>query len=224
MFYFTETDVQELLPVHEAIRLMRLTFEALAEGRAQNQPRRRLILESGSVLHSMAGAFINYFGTKFYSTNPRYGAHFYFVLYDGKTAMPLAMMEANHLGQIRTGAASGYATDLLANPEADTVGIIGSGFQARTQLAAIRAVRPRLVLMDIQLPDIDGLQLTREFKADPSLRDIPVVAVTSYAMKSDRQKTIDAGCDGYITKPIDTRQFPLDIEKYLRGPRGGSSG
>jgi alanine dehydrogenase len=142
MFYFTESDVQELLPIHEAIRLMRLTFEALAEGRAQNQPRRRLILESGSVLHSMAGAFINYFGTKFYSTNPRYGAHFYFYLYDGKTAMPLAVMEANHLGQIRTGAASGYATDLLANPEADTVGIIGSGFQARTQLAAIRAVRP----------------------------------------------------------------------------------
>ena len=95
---------------------------------------------------------------------------------------------------------------------------------ATTARAAIRAVRPRLVLMDIQLPDIDGLQLTREFKADPSLRDIPVVAVTSYAMKSDRQKSIDAGCDGYITKPIDTRQFPLDIEKYLRGPRGGSPG
>ena len=51
-------------------------------------------------------------------------------------------MEANHLGQIRTGAASGYATDLLANPEADTLGVIGSGFQARTQLEAIRAVRP----------------------------------------------------------------------------------
>jgi CheY-like chemotaxis protein len=95
---------------------------------------------------------------------------------------------------------------------------------AKTARAAIRATRPRLVLMDIQLPDIDGLQLTREFKADPSLRDIPVVAVTSYAMKSDRQKSIDAGCDGYITKPIDTRQFPLDIEKYLRGPPGGSSG
>jgi len=77
------------------------------------------------------------------------------------------------------------------------------------------------VLMDIQLPDVDGLQLTREFKADPALRDIPVVAVTSYAMKGDQQKTIDAGCDGYITKPIDTRQFPLDIEKYLHGAKKG---
>jgi alanine dehydrogenase len=141
VFYLSEADVQELLPVAECVGLMRRTFEALAEGRAQNQPRRRLILESGSVLHSMAGAFHNYFGTKFYSTNPRYGAHFYFVLYDAKTAQPLAMMEANHLGQIRTGAASGYATDLLSRPEARTVGIIGSGFQARTQLEAVRSVR-----------------------------------------------------------------------------------
>ncbi|HUJ50381.1 MAG TPA: ornithine cyclodeaminase family protein, partial [Bryobacteraceae bacterium] len=97
---------------------------------------------TGSALHSMAGAFHNYFGTKFYSTNPRYGAHFYFMLYDAKTAQPLALMEANHLGQIRTGAASGYATDLLAHPQAETLGIIGSGFQARTQVEAIRAVRP----------------------------------------------------------------------------------
>ena len=142
MFYFTESDVQELLPIREAIRLMRLAFEALAQGRAINQPRRRLILESGSVLHSMAGAVGNYFGTKFYSSNPRYGAHFYFFLYDARTAQPLAQMEANYLGQIRTGAASGYATDLLANPQAKTLAIIGSGFQARTQLAAIHAVRP----------------------------------------------------------------------------------
>jgi alanine dehydrogenase len=142
MFYFTESDVQELLPITDAIRLMRMAFQALKIGRAQNQPRRRLILESGSVLHSMAGAVGNYFGTKFYSSNPRYGAHFYFFLYDAKTAQPLAMMEANYLGQIRTGAASGYATDFLANPKAATLAIIGSGFQARTQLDAIRAVRP----------------------------------------------------------------------------------
>jgi ornithine cyclodeaminase/alanine dehydrogenase-like protein (mu-crystallin family) len=142
MFYFTEADVRELLPVGECVAVMRRVFEALAQGRAQNQPRRRLILESGSVLHSMAGEFHSYFGTKFYSSNPRYGAHFYFMLYDAKTAQPLAFMEANHLGQIRTGAASGYATDLMAHPEAQSVAFIGSGFQAGTQLAAIRAVRP----------------------------------------------------------------------------------
>jgi CheY-like chemotaxis protein len=90
---------------------------------------------------------------------------------------------------------------------------------AQTARDSIRAVRPKLVLMDIQLPDTDGLSLTRELKADPDLRDIPVVAVTSYAMKGDEQKSLDAGCEGYITKPIDTRQFPVDIEKYLRGKK-----
>jgi CheY-like chemotaxis protein len=88
---------------------------------------------------------------------------------------------------------------------------------AKSARESVRAVRPQLVLMDIQLPDVDGLQLTREFKADPALKTVPIVAVTSYAMKGDRQKSIDAGCDGYITKPIDTQQFPLEIQKYLRG-------
>src|SRR5579871_5026449 len=141
MLYLSEADVQQLLPMREAVDVMRRTFEALAQGRAQNQPRRRLVLETGSVLHSLAGAYGNYFGTKFYSTNPRYGAHFYFMLYDARTATPLALMEANHLGQIRTGAASGYATDVMANPKASVLGIIGSGFQAKTQLDAVRAVR-----------------------------------------------------------------------------------
>jgi ornithine cyclodeaminase/alanine dehydrogenase-like protein (mu-crystallin family) len=142
MLYLSEEDVRELLPMRDAIGAMQRAFEALAQGRAINQPRRRLILDTGSVLHSMAGSYLNYFGTKFYSTNPKYGAYFYFVLYDAATAQPLAWMEANHLGQIRTGAASGYASDLLANPQADTLGVIGSGFQAKTQVDAIRAVRP----------------------------------------------------------------------------------
>src|SRR5271170_657551 len=142
MLYLSEEDVRAFLPMREAIGLMRSAFEALARGQAINQPRRRLILDTGATLHSMAGSYGAYFGTKFYSTHPKYGAHFYFVLYDAKTAEPLAWMEANHLGRIRTGAASGYATDLLANPEADTLGVIGSGFQARTQVEAIRAVRP----------------------------------------------------------------------------------
>ena len=142
MLYLSEEDVRELLPMPDAIGVMRGAFEALAEGHAINQPRRRLILDTGSVLHSMAGSYRSYFGTKFYSANPRYGVHAYFVLYDAKTAEPLAWMAANHLGQIRTGAASGYATELLAKPEADTLAVIGSGFQARTQVEAIRAIRP----------------------------------------------------------------------------------
>ena len=142
MLYLTESEVQQLLPMKEAIRMMRLAFEALRGGEAQNQARRRLVLKTNSVLHALAGSWQNYFGTKFYSTNPRYGAHFLFALYDVETAKPLALMEANHLGQIRTGAASGYATDLMAAPDASVLGVIGSGFQARTQVEAIRAVRP----------------------------------------------------------------------------------
>ncbi len=142
MLFLTEAEVRSLLPIEDAIRMVRLAFEALAKGEAQNQARRRLILPTGSVLHSMAGAYGAYFGTKFYATNPRHGAHFLFALYDAGTARPLALMEANYLGQIRTGAASGYATDLMADPKASVLGIIGSGFQARTQLEAIRSVRP----------------------------------------------------------------------------------
>jgi ornithine cyclodeaminase/alanine dehydrogenase-like protein (mu-crystallin family) len=89
----------------------------------------------------MAGAWGKYFGTKFYSTNPKHGAHFFFFLFDAETGRPLAQFEANMLGQIRTGAASGYATDILAAPDASTLAIIGSGFQAQAQVEAIREVR-----------------------------------------------------------------------------------
>ena len=154
MLFLTESEVRRLLPIGECIRLMRSTFEALREGAAQNQPRRRLILKTGSVLHSLAGAYGGYFGTKFYSTNPRHGAHFLFALYDANTAEPLALMEANYLGQIRTGAASGYATDVMANPSAAVLGVIGSGYQARSQVEAIRAVRQiREVLVWSRDPD-----------------------------------------------------------------------
>lgn len=141
MLFLSEEQVRENLPMGEAVRLMRETFAALRAGSAQNQARRRMFLPTGTVLHSMAGAFGKYLGTKVYATHPRHGAYFFFLLFDAETARPLAQFDANHLGQIRTGAASGYATDLLSKPGASTLGIIGSGFQARTQLEAIRAVR-----------------------------------------------------------------------------------
>ena len=142
MLTLTEEQVRERLPMRECVRLMRETFAALRAGTAMSQPRRRLTLANGSTLHSMAGAWGRYFGTKFYSTHPKHGAHFFFFLFDAETAQPLARMEANWLGQIRTGAASGYATDVLAAPGPATLAIIGSGFQARSQLDAIREVRP----------------------------------------------------------------------------------
>lgn len=141
LLYLTEADVRALLPMKDAIELMQDAFERLASGAAQNQPRRRLILPAGSALHYMAGSDGQYFGAKIYSTNPRFGAHFLFLLYRAADGEPLALVEANHLGQIRTGAASGLATKWMASVEISTLAIIGSGFQARTQLEAMLAVR-----------------------------------------------------------------------------------
>src|SRR5713101_4788507 len=141
MIHVTEEQVRELLSMEQCVRIMRQTFLALREGAASNQPRRRINLDNGSTLHSMGGVYGKYFGTKFYSSHPKHGAHFFFFLFDSETARPLAQFEANYLGQIRTGAASGYATDILAAPGAATLGVIGSGFQAESQIAAIREVR-----------------------------------------------------------------------------------
>jgi alanine dehydrogenase len=141
MRYFTESEVRETLPMGEAIRLMQEAFERLAAGEAINQPRRRLILPTGSVLHYMAASDGRYFGAKIYSAHARHGAHFLFLLYRAEDAQPLALMEANYLGQIRTGAVSGLATCYMARADGDTLGIIGSGFQARSQLAAMLSIR-----------------------------------------------------------------------------------
>ena len=95
------------------------------------------------------------------------------------------------------------------------------GFEVRTANTAEEALevaqsfRPQLVLADIQLPGMDGLEMTRRLKAAPETQHTIVLALTAFAMKGDEQKAFEAGCDGYITKPIDTRTFPDLIRKYL---------
>ena len=76
--------------------------------------------------------------------------------------------------------------------------------------------KPDLILMDIQLPNVDGLELTRDIKSNPQTADIPIVAVTAYAMKGDRERILEAGCDGYISKPIDTRKLILLVTETLK--------
>ncbi len=141
MIHITEHQVRQHLRMPQAIELMRQAFEELATHGAINHPRRRVILPTGSVLHYMAAGGPKYFGAKIYASNPRHGVNFLFLLYRSEDAAPLATIEANALGQIRTGAASGFATDLLARPDSAVLGVIGSGFQAETQVAAMRAVR-----------------------------------------------------------------------------------
>lgn len=90
-----------------------------------------------------------------------------------------------------------------------------TAFDAESALQVVRTARPALVLMDLQLPGMDGLELTRQLKANPDTRQIAIVAVTAYAMKGDEQRALAAGCDAYIAKPIDTRTLPDVVEKYL---------
>lgn len=82
-------------------------------------------------------------------------------------------------------------------------------------LALAAATRPDLILLDIQLPGMDGHAVARELKSDPRLRAIPIVAVTSYAMAGDREKCLDAGAEGYIEKPINPESFVAEIERFL---------
>jgi two-component system cell cycle response regulator DivK len=82
-------------------------------------------------------------------------------------------------------------------------------------LTAAQANPPDLILMDIQLPGIDGYEVTRRIKANPALRHIPVIAVTSYALSGDEVKAMEAGCDAYVTKPFDPAELLAKIGEFL---------
>ncbi len=96
------------------------------------------------------------------------------------------------------------------------------GYRVRTAgdavstLASIEELRPDLILMDLQLPGMDGLELTRRLKQRPELDDVRIVAVTSYAMSGDEERALAAGCDGYMSKPIDTAALPGLVARHLR--------
>jgi CheY-like chemotaxis protein len=92
---------------------------------------------------------------------------------------------------------------------------IHTATNATEALATLEHTLPRLILMDVQLPGMDGLELTARLKADPKTCAIIIVAVTAYAMTGDEQKARNAGCDGYITKPIDKRTLPATVAAYL---------
>ena len=83
-------------------------------------------------------------------------------------------------------------------------------------LNLLKNQKPDIILMDIQLPGIDGLTVIRQIKASVITKDIPIIAVTAYAMKGDEQKILDTGCNAYISKPINTQELPLIVEKYIK--------
>jgi CheY-like chemotaxis protein len=99
--------------------------------------------------------------------------------------------------------------------------LAGEAYDVRTAegaeeaLAVLADFRPRLILMDLQMPGMNGFDLTRLLKGNEATRDIVIVALTAYAMKGDEEKARDAGCDGYVSKPIDTRTLPGLIAAHL---------
>ena len=96
--------------------------------------------------------------------------------------------------------------------------LVDGAEDARDALASIARVAPSLVLLDIQLPGMDGLSLARQLKAHPATASIPLVAFTAYAMSGDEARMLAAGCDGYIAKPIDVNRFAATVRSFLPRP------
>ncbi|MGQ9607811.1 MAG: response regulator [bacterium] len=91
--------------------------------------------------------------------------------------------------------------------------------EAKTGEEAIKYLqdeKPDLILLDIQLPNMDGLTLAKNIKSKPELKDIPIIAVTAYAMKGDKERVLEAGCDAYVSKPIDTHALPELVESFIQ--------
>ena len=111
--------------------------------------------------------------------------------------------------------------DTPVNLKLTRILLVNEGYTVRTAndaeeaLAILEQFHPDLMLVDIQLPGMDGLELTRRIKANPDTAGIVVVALTAFAMKGDEELAMAAGCDGYVTKPIDTRNLPVRLREYL---------
>jgi CheY-like chemotaxis protein len=109
---------------------------------------------------------------------------------------------------------------LLLSGESYAVRTAGDAGEA---LAVLKEFRPRLILLDLQMPGMNGFELARRLKSDAATQDIVIVALTAYAMKGDEEKAREAGCDGYVSKPIDTRALPALIARHLEGAKGEAS-
>jgi alanine dehydrogenase len=142
LLLLTEADVKAILTMPLAMELVEESFRRLADGTAVSHPRQRLRLAEKGLLHYMAAsdAAGGYLGLKIYTVSPT-GARFLVPLFSGHSGELLALIEANYLGQARTGAASGVATRVMARADARTAGIVGTGLQARTQLEGVALAR-----------------------------------------------------------------------------------
>ncbi|MFQ3593665.1 MAG: ornithine cyclodeaminase family protein [Gemmataceae bacterium] len=173
--YLTEDDVRDLLSMDLALEAVEAGLRKMALDEAHLIPRQRVVTDH-AVLHSMGAAAksLGVMGTKIYSTTRKGHAQFLVTLFDGKTGHLVALIQADFLGQMRTGAASGIATRVMADPQAAEIGIIGSGKQARTQVEAICKVRP-IRRVSVYSPNTEHREaFARELSAQLGIEVVPV--------------------------------------------------
>lgn len=173
----SEADVKSILTMPMALEAVETSFRGLADGSAVLHARQRLHLPGKSYLHYMAAGdgTSGYMGLKIY-TSSREGLRFLVPLFDAHSGDLLALLEADYLGQVRTGAASGVATQYMARADAHVVGIVGSGLQARTQLEAVALVRK---IEEIRVYGRDQQRRERFAHEMTTRLRIPVTAVAS---------------------------------------------
>lgn len=183
--FLTEGDVEKLVTMPDALRLVETAFRDFGDGEAQNQPRQRIRAPQG-VMHVMPAGWFGggYMGFKAYSSFHG-NARFHFHLFDSKTGDYLAIIEANRLGQIRTGAASGVATKFLARREAKTLGIIGTGYQAETQMEAVCLVRKFEVVKCFSREEKNRNDFAAKMSERCRVRVEPVATAQAAVMASD---------------------------------------
>ncbi len=211
--YVTEKEVGELLKMDDALAAVEAVFKLQASGEATNEPRRRVRVQ-GSTLMTMSGAVSNLkipggvefkglLGLKSYTVS-RTGARFYVSLFDAVTGELLAFIEADKLGQMRTGAASGVATKYLARENAKTVGVYGTGWQATSQLAAVCAVRP--------------IELVKVYSRKPENRErfCQQMAAELGIANTQPVETPEAAADAEIIITITNSREPVVLGEWLK--------
>ena len=196
--YLTEADVESLLTPADALAAVEGSFRRLAAGEAENRPRERLRLEDGAfALMAAVDRELGLAGLKAYTALPR-GTPFVVVLFDTREAAVAAVIEADKLGQLRTGAASGVAAKYLAAPGASRLGVIGCGWQARSQVACIREALP-------------SIEQVIAYCRTPERLDEFCAATGAEAGESHRDP---AGCDVVVT--VTTSRDPVLRGEWLR--------
>jgi ornithine cyclodeaminase/alanine dehydrogenase-like protein (mu-crystallin family) len=170
-----EDEVRQILTMDMALDAVEQGLRRMALDEAQNVPRARVQTDH-AMLHSMSAAIksLGIMGAKIYATSRKGAAQFHVSLFDGKTGALLCLMQADYLGQMRTGAASGIATRLMARPDATQVGLFGSGKQARTQLLGVCSVR-RISLVQVYSPNEERRRhFARQMSAECRTEVVPV--------------------------------------------------